>query len=430
MRLHTGNRKGQTAIMFTLALVPLFGMLGLVVDIGWAHFRKQAAQTAADAAAGAAAAAAYSSTGGGALCSSSHIACYATEHECPANPSTTPADNIETGCLYAKENGFVTSGRQKVTFQSGVGSSPTATGVTISYWMVVRVTETIPQLFSAVLGFPNATVTARASTGTRVASSGGCVITLNPTAPNSLLMSGTPSLTSGCGVFVNSNSSSAVNTNGSGTITTTGTARTQIVGNCNGCGNISPAAQTGVATMADPFADMNPPTVGSCTNTGISTHSDMTISPGVYCGGIDLGSHATLTLNPGVYIIRNGLSLGAQTTITGTGVTIYLQTGAVNMAGGATANLTAPTSGTWQGILFYQDRGNTSESTLVGGTSQLMNGVLYFPTAHLNYTGGSAVNATATTIVADTLTMVGNSNISAAATTQFTGVTGGSFLIE
>ena len=45
MRFATGNRKGQTAIMFTLAAVPLFGILGLVVDIGWAYYRKQAAQT-------------------------------------------------------------------------------------------------------------------------------------------------------------------------------------------------------------------------------------------------------------------------------------------------------------------------------------------------------------------------------------------------
>ena len=63
MTLHIGNRKGQTAIMFTLALIPLFGMLGLVVDMGWANFRKQAAQAAADAAAEAAAEAAYASTG-------------------------------------------------------------------------------------------------------------------------------------------------------------------------------------------------------------------------------------------------------------------------------------------------------------------------------------------------------------------------------
>ena len=116
--------------------------------------------------------------------------------------------------------------------------------------------------------------------------------------------------------------------------------------------------------------------------------------------------------------------------MSGTGVTIYLQNGGVNMTGGATVNLSAPTSGTYQGILFYQARGNITESTLVGGTTQLMNGVLYFPSARLNYTGGSTVNATATTIVADTLNMVGNSYISAAATTQFTGVTGGVFIVE
>jgi hypothetical protein len=442
MRFATGNRKGQTAIMFTLAAVPLFGILGLVVDVGWAYYRKQAAQTAADAAAGAAGAAAYDWGGGAGTCTSStHIKCYADEHLCPANPSTTPTDNVETGCLYAKQNGFsnAVGGRQKVTIQSGVGAAPTSTGVTITYWMVVRVSETIPQLFSAVLGFPQATVTARASTGNRPASGGGCVLVMNPNAANALSLSGTPSLTSGCGVFVNSNSSTAVNLNGSAQITTTGTAKTQIVGNCSGCSNISPAPQTGVGQTSDPFADMAPPTEGACNSTGVSlgSHDHLTITPGVnpyvICGsGISLGAQSTLTLNPGVYIVdsSSGINLGAQTTMSGTGVTIYIKQGGVSMSGGATVNLTAPTSGAWQGILFYQDRADTTASTLVGGTGQLMNGVLYFPKANLTYTGGSSTSATATTIVADTLTMVGNSFIQASATTQFTGVTGGSFLIE
>jgi len=116
--------------------------------------------------------------------------------------------------------------------------------------------------------------------------------------------------------------------------------------------------------------------------------------------------------------------------MSGTGVTIYIQSGGVTMTGGATVSLTAPTTGSWQGILFYQDRADTTDSNLVGGSGQLMNGVLYFPDNHLTYTGGTAVNATQTTIVSKTLSMVGNSFISAAATTQFTGVTGGAFLIE
>jgi len=433
MRHYTGNRRGQTAIMFTLAIVPLFGMLGLVVDMGWAYYRKQAAQAAADAAAGAAAEAAYA-TNNSPTCATAHVTCYTTEYTCPASPATTPADNIGNGCLYAKANGFVSSGNQKVTFQSGVGSAPTAAGVTISYWVIARVSEDIPQLFSAVLGFPKTSITARATTGTRQASSGGCVITLDPTADNSLSISGTAALTSGCGVFVNSSSSSAINTNGGGTITTSGTAKTQIVGNCNGCGNISPAAQTGVAHMTDPFADLTPPSSSGCDDTAnpvnLGSHDTRTISPGVFCSGLNAGAQSTLKLNPGVYVVKNGVSIGAQASMSGTGVTIYIQSGGVTMTGGATVSLTAPTTGSWQGILFYQDRADTTDSNLVGGSGQLMNGVLYFPDNHLTYTGGTAVNATQTTIVSKTLSMVGNSFISAAATTQFTGVTGGAFLIE
>jgi hypothetical protein len=434
MKLRTGNQRGQTAIMFTLAIVPLFGMLGLVVDMGWAYYRRQAAQAAADAAAAAAAQAAYA-TNSSPTCATAHVACYASEYTCPASPATTPADNIGNGCLYAKANGFVSSGKQKVTFQSGVGSAPTAAGVTISYWVIARVSEEIPQLFSAVLGFPAATITARATTGTRQASAGGCVITLDPTADDSLDISGSAALTSGCGVFVNSSSGSAINTNGGGAITTTGTAKTQIVGNCNGCGNISPAAQTGVATMTDPFADLNPPTYSGCDDTSnpvsLGSHDTRTISAGVFCSGLNVGAQSQLTLNAGTYVIKNGISIGGQATLRSNGgVTLYIQSGGVTMTGGASVSLTAPTTGSWQGILFYQDRANTTASSLVGGTGELMNGVLYFPDSHLTYTGGSSVTATATTIVSKTLSMVGHSYISAAATTQFTGVSGGAFLID
>lgn len=100
------------------------------------------------------------------------------------------------------------------------------------------------------------------------------------------------------------------------------------------------------------------------------------------------------------------------------------------MAGGATVSLTAPTSGQWQGILFYQDRSDSTASTLVGGTSQSMNGVLYFPDAGLTYTGGSSTVATATTIIANTISLVGNSYISSAATTMYSGNQGGVGLIQ
>jgi len=124
------------------------------------------------------------------------------------------------------------------------------------------------------------------------------------------------------------------------------------------------------------------------------------------------------------------MSLGAQTSISGNGVTIYVETGGVTMAGGSTVGLSAPTSGYYQGVLFFQARGNTTASTLVGGTSQQMNGALYFPSAQLTYSGGSSVAATHTTIISDTLRLDGNSNIAASASTRFDATQGGVSLIQ
>jgi len=439
------NRRGQTAVLFTLSLLPLFGVLGLVVDIGWAYYRKEAAQTAADAAASAAAETAYMAAGGGApTCSTSGVSCYAaTPYTCPASIATA-TDNIQAGCMYAKENGFSTTGKQKVTIQSGVGSAPTSSGATVAYWVVVRVTEQVPQLFSSVLGFPSATVSARTTTGTRQGSGGGCVITLNPTSSESIRMTGTSGITTGCGVYVNSTASPAVDLTGSGArITTTGNAKTDIAGTCSGsCGLISPAAREGVPRFGDPFQDMAPPDYSGagCPSSGINlgSHASQALTPTsgtpyVICGDISLGAQSSLTLNAGLYVVTGSISLGAQTSLTsasGAGVTIYLPNGGVSMAGGATVSLNAPSSGTWQGILFYQRRGNTSAASLVGGTGETMNGVLYFPSAALTYTGNSGTSASATTIVADTLSLVGTSSITASAITQFTGNVGGVSVIE
>src|SRR5438132_1214719 len=47
----TDRHRGQALIMTTLALIPMFGLMGLAVDLGWMEFTKKSAQTAADAAA-------------------------------------------------------------------------------------------------------------------------------------------------------------------------------------------------------------------------------------------------------------------------------------------------------------------------------------------------------------------------------------------
>jgi hypothetical protein len=81
---------------------------------------------------------------------------------------------------------------------------------------------------------------------------------------------------------------------------------------------------------------MNPPSVPGTTYSvpSLSSHGSAVLQPGYYPGGITLGSHQELTLSPGIYYVENGIDLGAQTTVNGSGVTIYIRSGGVNMSVG------------------------------------------------------------------------------------------------
>jgi hypothetical protein len=60
-----------------------------------------------------------------------------------------------------------------------------------------------------------------------------------------------------------------------------------------------------------------------------------------------------------------------------------------------------------------------------------MSGAFYFPTAALTFNGGTSAKATATTIVCDTLSLVGNSYIKSAASTAYSRTSaGGAYLIQ
>src|SRR5215813_10084383 len=99
------GQRGQTIILTTMTLMVSFGLLGFVVDIGWAYFKRTSARTAAEAAA--TAAVVYASTAPNWTCGTT-VACATTSTACPASPTTPPSDALQSGCLYAKQNGFRT----------------------------------------------------------------------------------------------------------------------------------------------------------------------------------------------------------------------------------------------------------------------------------------------------------------------------------
>jgi Flp pilus assembly protein TadG len=428
------NREcGQTLLLFVFATITLFGMMGLVIDIGWHYFRKQAAQAAAQAAASTAVTAAVASGGTSVNCTSINVVCQA-ETPCPSSAPQDLSSNISKGCVYASTNGFSTAGRQKVTLTSGTGIPPTGNGASARYWVTARVSETVPRLFFAVLGFHDTTVTARATAGYFPPPTGGCVYVMHPDS-QAMLINGNILFQSACGVNIQSNDSAALKLAGSASLIADSGSSINIVGGYTADANstITPVPTTGVATFRDPLADVPPPNYTGCGSTGVSlgNNDKVTIDPGVYCGPVTVTGHAVLTMNPGLYVISSGgLSVGGQATVNGSGVTMYFPTNTASFAGGATTNLTAPSSGPWQGVLFYQDRSDTTSASLTGGSGQSMSGIMYFPAAHMAYTAGSSTNAQSATIICDTLNITGNSYLAQTGNSPFLTLFSGVGMLE
>jgi len=412
------RQQGQVLVLSTLILVPLFGMLGLVTDMGYMHYVKMSAQAAAEAAAEAAIIDFHSTTGGASFTCGGNVVCASTPTACPTS-ITTPANSIEHGCMYAQANGFNSAG--SVTYQTGRSATPpTAPGSgTASYWITFRVTQQVPQLFSAVLGNTSGLVAARSTVALMGAAD--CIYALNPNASGAVSVGGTASLTSSCGLLVDSSDSCAISTNGTATLSA---PEYDIVGNACTHNPLTPSPRTGITPASDPLASLPVPASAPYTcdyvNYTASNWSNPTLNPGVYCGGIQVRNN-NYTLNPGTYtLVGGGLTTqNANSNITGSGVMIYNtfdsthSYGPIDIAATSTVNLSARTTGTYAGILFFEDRGAPASSdTYGGGATAVYQGTIYAKNAAITMHGNSSVSAAYTIIVADTISLVGTTGLS------------------
>ena len=413
--MESDPRRGQALLMMTLSLVALFGLLGLVVDVGWAHFRQLAAQSAAEAAALAAIEAA--AAGSSVACGSHGIAC-GTE-TCIGTVPRPPSDNLQHGCLYAVVNGFPGTAPTGVEMSAGSGpAAPTAPHVGVRYWVTARAWQRLPQLFSAVLGHRTMTVAARATAGLFIDGESACLYVLDPAARSAFAASGGAIVTAtGCDLYVASRDSEAMGVSGGARVSADAI---QVVGwyRQTGAGSsISPEPVKASVAEEDPFAQLPAPDMGGCDHDGwhISGEAAATLEPGVYCGGITIGSDAAVTMKPGTYILNGGgMTVSGQATLSGTGVTIF-NTGqgsspaGVKFTGGGEIHLSAPDAGTYKGILFYQDRAmrDQPESDFAGGSAMHLNGSVYIPNAGIRFAGGSDADFTA--LVVRTVSFTGNS---------------------
>jgi len=185
-----------------------------------------------------------------------------------------------------------------------------------------------------------------------------------------------------------------------GSITVAGSAVN--LGNCTVSATNPTTITTGMTPVSDPLASLvtAPTKPGTCTNDP-KLNSSTTIGPsggGTICYNSLTISGGTITLNPGVYYINGNLNISGSSTLNGTGVTFYVtcngtcasNNGYISIQGGNVAlNISAPTSGSYKGLLFYQNSSDPETATFGGGATGNINGFIYLPGAGLTLTGNS-----------------------------------------
>ena len=405
----SSKERGFVGIAFALMMVGIVGVTGLAVDVGYLQYEKRRIQDAADAAAM------------GAL----------REMELGQTDLTAAGKNDSS------LNGFK-DGQSGTTVT--INNPPTAGAYANNAAAVEAIVQRrIPTFFMMVFGQNSVTITGRAvaRTTSTEGSIGGCIFALNPTASGSLYISGNMTATTACSAVVESNSSSAFQMIGNSTLSLAHGARVGVVGGWSIGGSSVLDSTTGqaetpvnVQSFADPLAGVAAPTptglaVRSNSKWSDNPHDNDTLNPGVYCKGMDM--KGTVTLNPGTYVLAGGgLSIESQASVSGAGVTFYNTSensqawgcpgstvaDALTFNGGATINLSAPTNQSPIGVLFFDDRNLSGLThTINGNSSSTFNGALYFKGNALTFAGTSSASHGYLVIVADTIKLIGNSNL-------------------
>jgi len=394
------SRKGSIITTFALALPVLIGVSGMAVESGVWYVEKRTTQTQTDAAA----------------------LSGAFERAKGSRSTVTTAAQHE-----AVRNGFVNAAPNTIAVNNPPLSGPnTGEGEAVE----VVITQAQPLLFAKFF-LNSLTISARSVAAVQVTGS-ACVLALDPSASGAVTVQGsTTADLAGCSVAANSSSSSAINIMGNGALNADSL---WTVGNYTkgGSSTLTMAKPPVVNAweLDDPYADVHIPTISGCTATNLSVSSTVTLSPGVYCGGISATSHANITLQPGTYYINAGdLQVASNSTIKCNctnptdGVTIVMTStgdastiGTVTSNGGANVTLQAPTDAgnPFAGLLFYKDPRATPGATdkFNGGSKMELTGALYAPTDTIDFTGdNSMAKVVCTQIVANQVVFIGNSTI-------------------
>jgi Flp pilus assembly protein TadG len=392
------DRRGTIAITFALMLPPVLMVAGAAVDYARLEQFKTQLQATVDSAALAGA------------------AVYASSSQ--SSSATTVAKNFVTSNV-AQLPGHIGS----VT--PTVSASLISTGSNAGYTVAVSATVTMATTMMRLI---NQTLNVSASASAVNPTAKVCILVLDPSSSQTFLVNSGVTLTApNCEIDVASDSSTAAMIDSA----LPNIARLCVAGGATVNGGVAVHnLKTDCTAASDPFANtITAPTISTVCQYSNETYTGTaTLSPGTYCGSITFNGGGTVSFNKGNYVFYNAtvnfnstgtLSLGAGVyslkgtslnintgwTASGTGVTFYYadKTSYIQFNSGVKANLAAPTSGTYSGVLMFEPDGLATSSFAIDGTStsDLLQGLIYLPSRNITF--NSAANATS-----DGLTLVVN----------------------
>jgi hypothetical protein len=384
LRRFQREEAGSFVTIAGLAMPIFIGFVGLGTEAGLWLNKHQAQQGAADSAAVSAATAYYASN-------SVNINLQAK--------AITASYNLVDGA-----NGVTVTTNRPPKSGKYVGDSGA---------VEVIVQQTQERLFSALWSSQPMSISARAVA--LVTDGGkGCMLALDPHASKSIVITGTTVVTlNGCSLLDNSDAATALEVAGSGSLTA---LSVESVGGVSGSNiTTTEGIETGVSPASDPYADVTMPTPPS--STCVNQPKKSTPQPNTFYCGLDFNDKDPVTLSPGTYFIgEHGLQVNGQAVLTGTDVTlVFTQSngsyGQATINGGATVNLTAPTTGPTAGIAIFGDRNMPSniDYAFNGGATQSFAGAIYLPQAHIHFDGGDSASSPCFQLIGRTLTFNGNS---------------------
>lgn len=366
INLFFSQDRGSIAVVTTLLIVILFGFAGLAIDVGIWYSQKRQLQLAADAGA-AGGVFALGITG------QSTVTAYATYD--------------------ASLNGCTTANNCTIT---AVNTPPSSGPYAGNNSAVEVILQKPAELFFAGFFLSSAPVINVRGVATLQASSNICYGSLGT---NGITMVGTSNLSApNCSVYSGNN----ITLSGNPGIVAD---KVYSVGTINDPSKVHTSAGGTIQNapaLIDLYANLAVPSYSGCTYTNYSG-SPAALSPGVFCGGVKI-TGGVITMSPGTYIIDGGnFSLSGGTVINGTGVTLVFTSSAgtnypnIDITGGVILNLSAPTSGTFNNVLMYEDRNATPTPSvkIAGNTGSALTGLLYFPSADVTLTGVSTTLSTA-----------------------------------